>query len=77
LLDACKGYWRGKPAMLLAQLRAWAPEGAAQERNWPRNPQTLSSRLRLTMPSLRKRQILVLRGKSNGERYIELTRGRS
>jgi hypothetical protein len=77
LLEASKGYWRGKPATLLTQLRAWALEGAVQERSWPRSPQALSSRLRLAMPSLRKRQILVAKGKSNGERYIELTRGRS
>jgi hypothetical protein len=77
LLEASKNYWRGTPATLLGQLRAWAPDGSVQERNWPRSPQALSSRLRLTMPSLRKRQILISKGKSNGERYIELTRGLS
>jgi len=38
---------------------AFAPDGARRERNWPRNPQTLSSRLTLAAPALRKKGIRI------------------
>jgi len=67
-------YWRGKPEELLSHLGNFAPEGAKRERDWPRNPQTMSGRLRLATPSLRKIGVTVARGKSHGARYIEIAR---
>ena len=72
-MEANSGYWRGKPAALLTSLRTWAPDGTIRERSWPKNPQTLSNSLRLAMPSLRKRNIFIVKGKSNGQRYIEVS----
>ena len=73
-LDANHGHWKGKPETLLADIRVWAPEGAPRERGWPRNPQTLSNRLRLAAPSLRKMGVLFGKGKTAGKRYLELIR---
>lgn len=72
-MEANSGYWRGKPAALFTSLRTWAPDGTIRERSWPKNPQTLSNSLRLAMPSLRKRNIFIVKGKSNGQRYIEVS----
>lgn len=73
-LDANQGQWKGKPQKLLADIRPWAPEGALRERNWPRNPQTLSNRLRLATPTLRQHGVQIIKGKTNGERFIQLIR---
>ncbi len=73
-LDANHGHWKGKPEALLADIRIWAAEGAPRERSWPRNPQTLSNRLRLAAPSLRKMGVLFTKGKASGKRYLELIR---
>ncbi len=64
--------WKGRGSELLTQLSNWAPEGALRERSWPRNPQTLTSRLTLAAPSLRKKGIVIERGKSNGERWVSI-----
>ena len=64
--------WQGRGSELLTQLSNWAPEGALRERSWPRNPQTLTSRLTLAAPSLRKKGIVIERGKSNGERWVSI-----
>lgn len=73
-LKAHDNSWRGKPEELLSKINDFAPEGAKREKDWPRNPQTLSGRLRLATPSLRKIDVTVLRGKSDGKRYIEVTK---
>jgi hypothetical protein len=67
-------YWRGKPEELLTHLGNFAPEGAKRERDWPRNPQTMSSRLRLAMPSLRKIGVTIERGKTDGKRFIQIAK---
>ncbi len=66
--------WRGRPEQLLGHLNMHAPEGAQRERYWPRNPSTMSSRLRLAAPTLRKIGITIKRGKSDGKRFIQIAR---
>lgn len=72
-LAAYGGAWTGKGWQLLSLLNAYAPEGAAREKSWPRGPTRLSSRLSLATPSLRLKGISITRRKSNGERLIEIT----
>ena len=74
LLDAHANHWRGKPEALLELIGAFAPDGAKRERDFPRNPQTLSNRLRLAAPSLRKIGVSIDRGKTHGDRWIDIAR---
>ncbi len=67
--------WRGRPEQLLGHLNMHAPEGGQREGYWPRNPSSMSSRLRLAAPTLRKIGITIERTKrSHGKRYIEITK---
>jgi hypothetical protein len=72
LIAANNGHWRGRGEQLLSQLVAWAPEGATRDKSWPRDPTRLSGRLTLASPTLRRKGIDVVKGKSNGERFIEV-----
>jgi hypothetical protein len=58
-LEKSGGVWSGRCITLLENLAAFAPDGARRERNWPKNPQTLSSRIMLAAPALRKKGIRI------------------
>lgn len=73
-LAAHNNKWRGSGGELLSNINNFAQEGAKRDRDWPRNAQSLSGRLRLATPSLRKIGVTVERGKSHGERYIEVSK---
>jgi hypothetical protein len=67
--------WQGKPELLLQLLGDHAPDGAKRGNGWPRNPQHLSNRLRLAMPSLSKIGVTMKRGKTRLRgRYIAVSR---
>ncbi len=72
LLEQCGGVWRGKSEALLERLATFAPEGARRERSWPKNPQTLSGRLTLMAPALRKKGISIERTRNEGARMIAI-----
>jgi hypothetical protein len=74
LLDTHDGYWIGRADQLLSALKACVPEGATRTRAWPTNPQTLSNRLTLAQPLLRRHGLTVRKGKSGGMRFIEVRR---
>jgi hypothetical protein len=59
LLEKSGGVWSGRCVTLLENLAAFAPDGARRERNWPKNPQTLSSRIMLAAPAPRKKGIRI------------------
>jgi hypothetical protein len=72
LIAENNGHWRGRGEQLLSQLARWAPEGATRDKSWPRDPPRLFGRLTLASPTLRRKGIDVVKGKSNGERFIEV-----
>ncbi len=73
-IDNAGGHWKGKGERLLRELTAWAPHGSLRGRSWPCDPTRLSARLTIAAPALRKRGVVVERGRSSGERYIEIRR---
>src|ERR1700733_5295996 len=52
-LLAARSSWRGTAAELLQRLKSYADDDASQQRNWPKNAQTLSIELRRIAPNLR------------------------
>lgn len=76
-LEANHGSWKGRPSELLNLLPNYVPLGAASDRKWPRLPQTLSNRLRMAKPSLRKRGVMVDFSRAGGHRYFVITRNES
>lgn len=67
--------WRGTTGELLQAVNGFAPDDARRERSWPRNSQALRSRLTMAAPSLSKRGVAFARGKTGGERWVEITAG--
>jgi hypothetical protein len=65
--------WVGTTGELLTAINAFALEGSWKEKNWPRNPQALRSRLTMAAPSLYKRRIAIERGKTDGARWLTVS----
>lgn len=64
--------WRGRPQVLLGELArvAVAPPG----RKWPTNARALTAQLKGIAPALRSLGVEMDAGKSNGDRYVSLSR---
>ena len=75
-LDKHEGHWKGQCAGLLEGVSAFAPEGAKREKEWPRSPQKLTSRITMAAPLLRKRGVVIEGGRDidrKRTRWIEIT----
>jgi hypothetical protein len=63
--------WRGSVTQLLDTLRTERPDDARQQ-GWPRTAKALSDRLARVEPDLARAGVVITRGKSHGQRWVEL-----
>lgn len=65
--------WKGTAEALLGHLHAHAPMGSTRS-GWPRNPQTLSGRLRMASRNLAHIGIVIERGRTGQARYLHIVK---
>jgi hypothetical protein len=70
------GKWRGTPALLLNLLNQAAASDFDFDRPdwWPRNARSLGQQLDRGQESMRRAGVEYANGKSNGSRWVSLTR---